>query len=461
MRPATVELAMIVRDGAATLARCLESVAPVLDGMVVGDTGSTDASAQIARSFGATVIEVPWREDFSLARNQVLAACQSDWILVLDADEMLDPEGVELVRAAIARPEIGAYDVGRWNYLRATQGRSGEEGARANPGLIEAAKGYPAYALSVNMRLFRRHPEVYFERCVHETVAGRVNALGWRRAAAPFVIHHLGQAEDAEPVRRAKNELYQRLGLRKLEENPADAHGCFELGLGELEHFRRPEAALRYFERACELDEGNVRARLFLGITQSRLGRYSEALESLAEAERLGLDSPVLHEARGDVGFHMGEYCRAREAYERALAGQAFAPLTMAKLGAALVRLGEAEAGLRRMEAAIASSPEFAELYDMLASASALCGNLRLAARAAEARLAVGAAAALHYQLAAEIRDALEEPEAALRLVSEGIGKFPEDGGLRRLLDRLLRRGLPGGEGLSAPTESPTLARLG
>uniref|UniRef100_E6QID0 Glycosyltransferase 2-like domain-containing protein n=1 Tax=mine drainage metagenome TaxID=410659 RepID=E6QID0_9ZZZZ len=433
MQQATLELAMIVRDGAATLSRCLESVAPVTDRITVGDTGSTDASIQIARSFGARVIDVPWREDFSLARNQVLTACRSDWILVLDADEMLDSEGRERVRKVIARPGIGAYDVWRWNYLRATQIRSGEQGARANPGLLAAAKDYPAYALSLNTRLFRRHPEVYFERCVHETVAQRVDALGWKRAEASFVIHHFGQAEDEEPTRREKNELYQRLGLRKLRERPDDAHCCFELGLGELEHFRRPAAALQYFERACELDKNNARARLFLGMTQCRLGRYSEALESLAQAQRLKLDSPVLHETRGDVWFHVGEYDRARGAYEQALTGPAFAPLTTAKLGAALVRLGFGEAGLRRIEAAIASNPEFAELYDMLSAAAVLCGNLRLAAHAAETRLSIGEAEALHYQLAAEIREALGEPAAALRLALEGIEKFPADCRLRRV----------------------------
>ena len=57
----TVELSMIVKDGGGDLGRCLKSVAPFVDRMVVGDTGSSDDSREIAREIGAEVLDVPWR----------------------------------------------------------------------------------------------------------------------------------------------------------------------------------------------------------------------------------------------------------------------------------------------------------------------------------------------------------------------------------------------------------------
>src|SRR6202020_2762114 len=109
------------------------------------------------------------------------------------------------------------------------------------------------------------------------------------------VIHHFGQAEDAEAVRRGKNELYQELGRKKIQSDPNDARGYFELGLGELEHYRRPAAALAYFEHAASLMPRYAAAWLFAGICLVRVGKNAEALRQIAMAHGLGLRTPVLY----------------------------------------------------------------------------------------------------------------------------------------------------------------------
>ena len=88
----TVGLSMIVKNEAQTLAACLQSVSGVVSQIVIADTGSTDNTADIAREFGATVISVPWENHFANARNAALQLMQTDWVLVLDADEELDGE---------------------------------------------------------------------------------------------------------------------------------------------------------------------------------------------------------------------------------------------------------------------------------------------------------------------------------------------------------------------------------
>ncbi len=62
-------LVMIVRDEARCIARCLESVAPFVDSMIVLDTGSTDDTVAIAQACGAAVHQFSWCDDFSAARN--------------------------------------------------------------------------------------------------------------------------------------------------------------------------------------------------------------------------------------------------------------------------------------------------------------------------------------------------------------------------------------------------------
>ena len=110
----SIELSMIVKNGASTLARCLESAHSAVDEIVIADTGSTDGSAQIARSYGARVIEVPWEDDFSKARNAALRHGRCDWVLFLDADELLDTEEAKGIASLLADPAVLGYDVRIW-----------------------------------------------------------------------------------------------------------------------------------------------------------------------------------------------------------------------------------------------------------------------------------------------------------------------------------------------------------
>ncbi len=85
-----ISLCMIVKDEEEMLPRCLAAVAEHVDELVIVDTGSTDRTVEIAESFGADVVEFPWNGSFADARNVSLDRATGDWILWLDADEVLD-----------------------------------------------------------------------------------------------------------------------------------------------------------------------------------------------------------------------------------------------------------------------------------------------------------------------------------------------------------------------------------
>ena len=84
-----LSLAMIVKNEETLIGRVLDSAATVCDELIVVDTGSTDATREIAEERGASVHEVAWRDDFATARNASFAWCTGDWILWLDADDVV------------------------------------------------------------------------------------------------------------------------------------------------------------------------------------------------------------------------------------------------------------------------------------------------------------------------------------------------------------------------------------
>ena len=65
----TVSLCMIVRNEEAHLAHCLRSVKDLVDEIIIVDTGSTDQTKEIARSFSCRIFDFPWQDDFAAARN--------------------------------------------------------------------------------------------------------------------------------------------------------------------------------------------------------------------------------------------------------------------------------------------------------------------------------------------------------------------------------------------------------
>jgi tetratricopeptide (TPR) repeat protein len=400
----TVELSMIVKDGASVLARCLQSVAPFVDRIIVGDTGSTDDSATIARGFGAEVVSIPWEQDFSRARNRVLEHRKCDWILVLDADEMLDAAGGARISKLIDSHIAFAYHNPRWNYMRDMNARLGFQTAKPNPVTFEESRPYPAYVPLPTTRLFRSHPGIYYEGCVHETITKRLAALNLATGRADFVVHHFGHAEDAETDRQKKDELYHVLGEKKLCANPDDPQALIEMGLAELEHARRPAAALAHFERVCELSPESAAAWLYAGVCLVRLTKLPEALVRLERASSLGLQTGLLYQAVGDAHFHSGNFTQARAAYVQVADLGEASPLSEAKRGACDVNLGSVAEGVRRMQRAVESAPAYGELYDILAAASLQVGNLLLATQTLQTRLRMGKPTDFHFKLAAVLQ---------------------------------------------------------
>jgi tetratricopeptide (TPR) repeat protein len=421
---------MIVRDGAAHLPACLASVRPFVDEIVVADTGSRDRSMEIAREFGARVIQIPWEDDFAKARNLSLAEVTADWVFSLDADERLDPQEARRLPDLTAGAAAG-YQVIIRNYVRSTTERLWDQPARLNDGLLAEAAEYPAYLEHKNVRLFRRDPDIYFVHRVHESVGPRILARGRQLGEAGFLIHHFGLAVQGDE-RQRKNELYRRMGQAKIRENPRDAQAHFELGLEVFEHFGAPEEALTSFEAAAHLNPKLAVAWLFQGLACLKLGHDARAVECFERARRGTRDTALIAESEGDAYYNLADCPAAERAYRRALELAPQQPTLESKLGLTCVRAGRGEEGLALLLTALQRQPSLGHLYDRLVAATVCLNRLDDAALAAECKLTNTSPDADSYLRAAALRHKSGNTPRAVALLQAGLLRFPEAVKLRQ-----------------------------
>ena len=104
----SVSLCMIVKNEENVLARCLDSFRELVDEIVIVDTGSADATKEIAAGYTEQVYDFAWVSDFAAARNFAFSKCHCDYIYSADADELIDAANAEKFRILkeVMEPEV-------------------------------------------------------------------------------------------------------------------------------------------------------------------------------------------------------------------------------------------------------------------------------------------------------------------------------------------------------------------
>jgi tetratricopeptide (TPR) repeat protein len=273
---------MIVRDEERMLPRFLAQARGLWDELIAVDTGSLDATPTLLREGGAEVFHEPWREDFSAARNFGLERATGDFIVVLDADEMVPESLSTALRKAAGDPGVGAATVLMRNQL--PHGRAQE--ARL-------------------LRAFRRDLGLRFRHPIHEDVSEEALALipkrGLRLEHLHEVVEHLGyvRSHAADKGKKARDVLL----LRKLIASaPSDLYA----------HFKLLEQA-RFWRDLPLWTEAAMNAAAALETNAAQLGSAHYAGELLA------LVADGLHRNESVLALRWMDRLRARVAPSAAL----------------------------------------------------------------------------------------------------------------------------------------------
>lgn len=362
-----LSLSMIVRDEAERLERCLASVAGFVDEMVLLDTGSTDDTVAIAERCGAVVHRLPWPGDFAPARNEALKHVSGDWVLVLDADEVLSAQAHEPLRQLMADADVLLI-----NLLRH------ELGAAQAP-------------YSNVSRLFRRHPAIRWSRRYHAMVDDSVAAVldrepHWRIADCPVpALLHDGYRPELLASGHKAQRLRQAMEA-ELAERPDDAYAAAKLGALEISEGQRERGLtlLRQGLASCAADAHPERYELLLHLALAEAGEpggsaaaealYRQALAlplppRLTLAAQLNLAALLMERGGGSLAEAAALAQAAAEAAPELAAGWRSLGLIERRRG----RIGEAIQAYRR---SLTHEPEHPETQQNLAVALLLGGDI-------------------------------------------------------------------------------------
>ena len=291
-------LAMIVKDGGQLFAELMAEAKPYVDEIIIGDTGSSDQSIAAAEAQGARVLDVPWTNDFSAARNAVLGHCNARWILILDADEKIAPQGWQEIRQWVIdrneQSEQVAALLETRNYL---PGRHGKRGwcmvPNPDPQALPNGAPAPGYAPSLKIRLFPNFLDIHFSGILHETVETSVDVQYIPAVDLHVAIHHFGMLEEDQD----KSQRYLELSRAKTAAEPHNAgawseHSDCATACGLFNE------ALAALDRGLILEPSNIAWRLTAGWLLKVTGQLDQAdLQLNAVVGSAGVTDEQLSEA--------------------------------------------------------------------------------------------------------------------------------------------------------------------
>lgn len=287
---ATVSLGMIVRNEGRTLERCLLSVKDHVDEIVIGLAGeSTDDTAEIARKYATKVLDVEWQDDFSEARNAVLAQCTGEYYLWLDGDdELLGLGALPLKELIVRHPEIDAF---YWGYDYARD----EHDVNV--------------CFLIRERLIKLSPEWKWMGTVHEVFTGPPEHS--RMLVNELVVKHNKPVDKHNPWRNLEL-LYKE--LEQQEPNP-DPRILAYLGSENAIKGNLREA-INYWNRFVKLsgwDEEKYQSQHKIADCWRALGEFEKSREAEYRAISILPSWPDSYFGLAETAYRLGEYPAAIE----------------------------------------------------------------------------------------------------------------------------------------------------
>ncbi len=316
-----LSLCMIARNEEQFLTDCLNSVKNLVDEIILVDTGSTDKTVEIAKSFRAKIYFQEWEDDFSKPRNLSLRKATGDWILVLDPDERIAIRDHKVIKNLVLNKRKVAYLMPTRNYTYAK--KPFLTFFDSNDEYIEMNEGMPFFWVSNKVRIFPNNKKIEFRGPVHEIVEDSIKEQNIDIKKIDIPVHHYAQLDEKRS--RQKRFFYMNITRKKVLREPKNAKAYLELGR-EYFNLRLYYRAAQTFRKGLKLakekwllHELNIQA----GNAYMKMNKSEEAEKYFVKARQLKEDTskteghsvPII--SYHDIGENKSDWCLSQKEFEK------------------------------------------------------------------------------------------------------------------------------------------------
>jgi glycosyltransferase involved in cell wall biosynthesis len=281
----SVSVALIVRNEEGTLARCLASLRAGVDEIVVVDTGSTDGTRRIAARFTDRIVHFAWRRDFAAARQFAFDQTRGDWIVWLDADDVVHgADGIRALVAAAPADVAGFY----WRYV-----------------VDRDARGSVRFAFW-RERCVRRDAGFRWQGRVHEVLVAREPRRLLRSDAVVVEHRPLAAGTPADPTRNL-DILLEDVGDAA---RPPAPRSLFYLAREYADLGRIPEAIATYERYLAVSAWDDERYAALTSLAELHRGRadWAAALDADQRAAAVHPRWPDAYFGQARTHYHLGDW---------------------------------------------------------------------------------------------------------------------------------------------------------
>lgn len=281
----TISLCMIVKSEEQVLARCLSSIQEIVDEIIIVDTGSTDRTKEIAASYTKAIYNFEWSDDFSEARNFSFSKATKDYILWLDADDVLEKDEHE--KFMMLKNELQRKDI---------------DSVMMDYHVAFDENGRPTSSLKRN-RLIKRSRQFRWVGAVHEYLAvhGRV-------IQSDIAITHRKE----KPHTDRNLQIYRRRDERGEHFSPRDV---YYFG-NELKDHGLYEEAIEKYEKFLAMKKGWVEDKIAACL---KLSDCYQMLNNIEKQVQFLFHSMSFDVPRAECLCRLGALFLSRKRYEPAI----------------------------------------------------------------------------------------------------------------------------------------------
>lgn len=295
--PATLSLAMIVKNEDQVLGRVLAQARRFCDELVIVDTGSTDGTVELAKSFGARVLHFDWIDDFAAARNFAFDHCTGDWIIWLDADDVIPEQACQEILALKETDLNEQLDavVCSYQLVFAQDGQCLTSMPRER--LLRRACGgswmfpiHEGYVLPDESRVLHRldiyiehrKPAIYTERSVDRNL-NMLAKLIQDGDESPRTWYYYGkELRHHERFQEAVQALAKHVELNR--QDVISRYQAIHMGMTCLMALEQYDEAIDWGMQALQTDSSRAEVLTELGVIYYRQQRFAQAIPLLTGA---------------------------------------------------------------------------------------------------------------------------------------------------------------------------------